>query len=434
MREDKLSDQIQPVRGMNDVLPAEIGAWQTIETAAREVLEAYGFQEIRVPLVERTELFKRAIGEYTDVVEKEMYTFVDQGGESLTLRPEGTAGVMRALISNGMLRGQRHKLWCAGAMFRHERPQKGRYRQFHQVSVEAVGFNGPDVDVELIALAARLWRRLRITRVRLEINSLGTPQSRRAYREQLVEYLQAHYEQLDADSRRRLQGNPLRVLDSKNPEMRALIEAAPVLTDHLDPQSQAHFEALCAGLEALGIPFRINPRLVRGLDYYSRTVFEWITDALGAQDAVCSGGRYDGLIGQLGGEATPGIGFAMGIERLVALMSQDAAPAPAPSADVYIVVNGERAAAYGLELAERLRDALPDRRFELNLGGGNFKAQFRRADRSGAALALILGDDELARGVGALKPLRQEAGQSESPLPDLAAAIETALAAAAVHT
>jgi histidyl-tRNA synthetase len=434
MLEDKLSDQIQPVRGMNDVLPAEIGAWQAIETAAREVLEAYGFQEIRVPLVERTELFKRAIGEYTDVVEKEMYTFVDQGGESLTLRPEGTAGVMRALISNGMLRGQRHKLWCAGAMFRHERPQKGRYRQFHQVSVEAVGFSGPDVDVELIALAARLWRRLGITRVRLEINSLGTPESRRAYRETLVEYLQAHHEQLDADSRRRLQGNPLRVLDSKNPEMRALIDAAPVLTDHLDPQSQAHFQALCAGLETLGIPFRINPRLVRGLDYYSRTVFEWITDALGAQDAVCSGGRYDGLIGQLGGEATPGIGFAMGIERLVALMSQDGAPAPAPSADVYIVVNGERATAYGLELAERLRDTLPGRRFELNLGGGNFKAQFRRADRSGAALALILGDDELARGVAALKPLRREAGQSESPLPDLAAAIETALAAAAVHT
>ena len=419
---------------MNDVLPAEIGPWQTIETAAREVLGAYGFQEIRVPLVERTELFKRAIGEYTDVVEKEMYTFVDQGGESLTLRPEGTAGVMRALISNGLLRGQRHKLWCAGAMFRHERPQKGRYRQFHQVSVEAVGFNGPDVDVELIALAARLWRRLGISRVRLEINSLGTPEARRAYREKLVEYLQAHYEQLDEDSRRRLQGNPLRVLDSKNPEMRALIEAAPVLTDHLDPQSQAHFQALCTGLETLGIPFRINPRLVRGLDYYSRTVFEWITDALGAQDAVCSGGRYDGLIGQLGGEATPGIGFAMGIERLVALMNLEGAPAPLPSADVYIVVNGERAAAFGLELAERLRDALPGRRFELNLGGGNFKAQFRRADRSGAALALILGDDELARGVAALKPLRREAGQSESPLPELAAAIETALAAAAAQT
>ena len=429
-----MSEQIQAVRGMNDVLPAEIGAWQRIESAARDLLAAYGYQEIRVPIVERTDLFKRAIGEYTDVVEKEMYTFVDQGGESLTLRPEGTAGVMRAVISNGMLRGQRHKLWCAGAMFRHERPQKGRYRQFHQVSVEAVGFAGPDVDVELIALAARLWRRLGITRVRLEINSLGTPESRRAYREKLIEYLQAHHAQLDADSRRRLEGNPLRVLDSKNPEMRALIDAAPVLTDHLDPESQAHFRALCAGLEALGIPFRVNPRLVRGLDYYSRTVFEWITDALGAQDAVCSGGRYDGLIGQLGGESTPGIGFAMGIERLVALMTQDG-PLPAPpSADVYIVVNGERAAVFGLELAERLRDALPARRFELNLGGGNFKTQFRRADRSGAALALILGDDELARGVAALKPLRRDAGQSESPLPGLAAAIETALAAAAVQS
>ena len=434
MREDKLSDQIQPVRGMNDVLPAEIGAWQTIETAAREVLEAYGFQEIRVPLVERTELFKRAIGEYTDVVEKEMYTFTDQGGESLTLRPEGTAGVMRALISNGMLRGQRHKLWCAGPMFRHERPQKGRYRQFHQISVEAVGFPGPDVDVELIALAARLWRRLGIARVRLEINSLGTAEARRAYRERLVDYLRAHHEQLDADSRRRLQGNPLRVLDSKNPEMRALIDAAPVLTDHLDAESRVHFHAVCAALEALGIPFRVNPRLVRGLDYYSRTVFEWITDALGAQDAVCSGGRYDGLISQLGGESTPGIGFAMGIERLVALLTQAGQPAAPPAADVYIVVSGERASAFGLELVEQLRDALPGRRFELNLGGGNFKAQFRRADRSGAALALILGDDELARGVAALKPLRRDAGQSESPLPDLAAAIETALAATAVHT
>ncbi len=429
-----MTEQIQPVRGMNDVLPGEIIAWQTIERAARELLGDYGYQEIRVPVLERTELFKRAIGEYTDVVEKEMYTFTDQGGESLTLRPEGTAGVMRALISNGMLRGQRHKLWCAGPMFRHERPQKGRYRQFHQISVEAVGFPGPDVDVELIALAARLWRRLGIARVRLEINSLGTPEARRAYREKLVEYLRAHHGQLDADSRRRLEGNPLRVLDSKNPEMRALIDAAPVLTDHLDPESQAHFQALCAALEALGIPFRVNPRLVRGLDYYSRTVFEWITDALGAQDAVCSGGRYDGLISQLGGESTPGIGFAMGIERLVALLTQAGPPAASPAADVYIVVSGERASAFGLELAEQLRDALPGRRFELNLGGGNFKAQFRRADRSGAALALILGDDELARGVAALKPLRRDAGQSESPLPDLAAAIETALAATAVHT
>ncbi len=428
-----MTEQIQPVRGMNDVLPAEIAAWHIIETAAREVLGTYGYQEMRVPLVERTELFQRAIGEYTDVVEKEMYTFIDQGGESLTLRPEGTAGVMRALISNGMLRGQRHKLWCTGPMFRHERPQKGRYRQFHQVSVEAVGFPGPDIDIELIALTARLWKRLGITRVRLELNSLGTPQARRAYREKLVEYLRAHHGELDADSRRRLEGNPLRVLDSKNPEMRALIEAAPVLTDHLDPQSQQHFQTLCAALESLGIPFRVNPRLVRGLDYYSRTVFEWITDALGAQDAVCSGGRYDGLIGQLGGESTPGIGFAMGIERLVALLTQAGAPAAEPTADVYLVVSGERASAYGLELAERLRDALPGRRVELNLGGGNFKAQFRRADRSGAVLAVILGDDELARGVAALKPLRHDAGQSESPLPDLAAAIQTALATA-VHT
>ncbi len=425
-----MSEQIQPVRGMNDVLPAEITAWQRLESTARQLLAEYGYQEIRVPMVERTELFQRAIGEYTDVVEKEMYTFVDQGGDSLTLRPEGTAGVMRALISNGLLRGQRHKLWCDGPMFRHERPQKGRYRQFHQIDVEAVGFAGPDVDVELIALTARLWRRLGIERVRLQINSLGTPEARRIYREKLVEYLRAHHDQLDADSRRRLEGNPLRVLDSKNPEMRALIEAAPVLTDHLDGESREHFAALCAALEALGIPFSVNPRLVRGLDYYSRTVFEWITDALGAQDAVCSGGRYDGLIAQLGGEPTPGIGFAMGIERLVALMTQaGAVPAPA-AADVFVVVNGERAAAYGLQLVERLRDALPGRRFELNLGGGNFKAQFRRADRSGAALAVILGDDELARGVAALKPLRRDAGQSESPLPDLAAAIQSALATA----
>ena len=429
-----MSEQIQPVRGMNDVLPAEVTAWQRLEAVTGELLAAYGYEEIRVPVVERTELFQRAIGEYTDVVEKEMYTFVDQGGESLTLRPEGTAGVMRALISNGMLRGARHKLWCIGPMFRHERPQKGRYRQFHQVSVEAVGFAGPDVDVELIALAARLWRRLGITRVRLEINSLGTPETRRMYRAKLVEYLRAHQGQLDADSRRRLEGNPLRVLDSKNPEMRALIEAAPVLTDHLDPESREHFQAVCQALQGLGIPFRVNPRLVRGLDYYSRTVFEWITDALGAQDAVCSGGRYDGLIGQLGGESTPGIGFAMGIERLVALLTQAGQQPRPPGADVYIVVNGVRASAFGLELAERLRDALPGRRFELNLGGGNFKTQFRRADRSGAALALILGDDELARGVAALKPLRRDAGQSESPLPELAAAIETALAAPAVQT
>jgi len=429
-----LTEQIQPVRGMNDVLPEEMAIWQAIETSARELLSGYGYREIRVPVVERTELFRRAIGEHTDVVAKEMYTFVDQGGESLTLRPEGTAGVMRAILSNGMLRGQRHKLWCAGPMFRHERPQKGRYRQFHQISVEAVGFGGPDIDVELIALCARLWRRLGLQRVRLEINSLGTAESRRLYRDRLVEYLRAHRDQLDADSQRRLDGNPLRVLDSKNPQMRALIDAAPVLTEHLDAESREHFQAVCRALEALGIPFRVNPRLVRGLDYYSRTVFEWITDALGAQDAVCSGGRYDGLIAQLGGEPTPGIGFAMGLERLVALLTQSG-PIAAPAAvDVYIVTSGPRAEAFGLEMVERLRDALPNRRFELNLGGGNFKTQFRRADRSGALLAVILGDDELERGVAALKPLRRETGQSESPLSALAAAIDTALAAAAAQT
>jgi histidyl-tRNA synthetase len=419
---------------MNDVLPVEMAAWHAIETGARELLSGYGYQEIRVPVVERTELFKRAIGEHTDVVEKEMYTFVDQGGESLTLRPEGTAGVMRALICNGMLRGQRHKLWCAGPMFRHERPQKGRYRQFHQISVEAVGYVGPDVDVELIALCARLWRRLGLQGVRLEINSLGSAEARRAYRERLVAYLQAHHEQLDTDSRRRLQSNPLRVLDSKNPQMRALIDAAPLLTEHLDPQSHEHFQSVCATLEGLGIAFRVNPRLVRGLDYYSRTVFEWITDALGAQDAVCSGGRYDGLIAQLGGEPTPGIGFAMGVERLVALLTQGGACAAPSTADVYIVVSGPRASDFALGLVERLRDELPGRRFELNLGGGNLKTQFRRADRSGAALAVILGDDELQRGVAALKPLRREAGQSESPLSALAAAIESALAVAAAQT
>ncbi len=419
---------------MNDVLPAQMAAWHAIETAARELLSGYGYQEIRVPVVERTELFKRAIGEHTDVVEKEMYTFVDQGGESLTLRPEGTAGVMRALISNGMLRGQRHKLWCAGPMFRHERPQKGRYRQFHQISVEAVGYVGPDVDIELIALCARLWRRLGLQRVRLEINSLGSAEARRAYRERLVQYLHAHHEQLDADSQRRLQANPLRVLDSKNPQMRALIDAAPLLTEHLDPQSHEHFQGVCTALEELGIAFQVNPRLVRGLDYYSRTVFEWITDALGAQDAVCSGGRYDGLIEQLGGESTPGIGFAMGIERLAALLTQGG-PCAAPSTtDVYIIVSGSHASRFGLGLVERLRDELPGRRFELNLGGGNFKAQFRRADRSGAVLAVILGDDELQRGVAALKPLRREAGQTESPLSTLTAAIESALAVAAAQT
>ena len=425
-----MAEQIQPVRGMNDVLPEQIGAWQHLEGSVRALLTEYGFQEIRTPVVENTALFKRAIGEFTDVVEKEMYTFTDQGGESLTLRPEATAGVMRAMISNGMLRGARHKLWTIGPMFRHEKPQKGRYRQFYQVNVEAIGFAGPDADVELIAMTARLWRRLGIERVKLNINSLGTPDSRRVYRAKLVDYFQGHEARLDSDSKRRLEGNPLRILDSKNPEMQEIVAAAPVLTDYLDPESREHFDTLCNSLQDIGVAYEVNPRLVRGLDYYTRTVFEWITDALGAQDAVCSGGRYDGLISQLGGDPTPGVGFAMGIERAVELLVQaQGAPAPA-TADVYVVVSGPRAAAAGPGIVERLRDQLPRVRFELNLGGGNFKAQFRRADRSGAALALIVGDDELARGTVGVKPLRQEAGQTECPIAELAAGVTAALEAA----
>ncbi|MEZ5486020.1 MAG: histidine--tRNA ligase [Steroidobacteraceae bacterium] len=409
--------QIQPIRGMNDVLPAQITSWQWLEATARELLAAYGYEEIRVPVVEQTQLFKRAIGEFTDVVEKEMYSFVDQGKEQLTLRPEATAGIVRAAISNGLLRGARHRLWLTGPMFRHEKPQKGRFRQFHQIDVEAIGFDGPDIDAELIALSARLWRRLGIGRVSLNINSLGTSESRREYRELLVAYFRAHHAKLDEDSRRRLEGNPLRILDSKNPEMQAIVAGAPLLTDHLDPESRAHFAELCAMLRDLDIPFTINPRLVRGLDYYSRTVFEWITDALGSQDAVCSGGRYDGLITQLGGDATPAIGFALGIERVVALIEQAGTAPPSRAADIYLVAVGEAPLRAALKLAEALREALPGRRIELNVGGGNFKAQFRRADRSGAQLAVVLGADELARGVAQLKPLRDAAAaQSEVAL------------------
>jgi len=402
---------LQPVKGMNDVLPTEVARWQWLESVARDILGAHAYDEMRVPVVEQTDLFKRAIGEFTDVVEKEMYSFEDKGGERLTLRPEATAGMVRAMISNGMLRGARHKVWCIGPMFRHEKPQKGRFRQFHQIDVEAVGFAGPDIDAELIALSASFWRRLGIDRVRLQINSLGTPESRRAYRETLTRYLRDHYTKLDADSQRRLEGNPLRILDSKNPDMQSIIAGAPLLPEHLDAESHQHFDALRGMLDSLGIAYEVNPRLVRGLDYYSRTVFEWITDALGAQDAVCSGGRYDGLITQLGGEATPAIGFAMGVERVVALIEQAGTAPVARTSDVYIVVQGESSIGVAMRLADDLRRASEGRRVELNLGGGNFKAQFRRADRSGAPLAIVLGEDELARGVVQLKPLREGAGE-----------------------
>jgi histidyl-tRNA synthetase len=415
-----MTKQLQAVRGMNDVLPAQIGAWQYLERELSGLLRDYGYEELRVPIVEPTELFKRSIGEHTDIVEKEMYTFQDTGGDSLTLRPEATAGVVRAVIANGLLRGARLKLWTCGPMFRHERPQQGRYRQFNQFSVEAIGFPGPDVDAELIALGTRLWRRLGITRVRLLLNSLGSAASRQQYRGALQRYFQDHHAALDADSRRRLEGNPLRILDSKAPSMQALIQGAPLLSDHLDAPSREHFAGLCSLLEALNIPYTINPRLVRGLDYYTHTVFEWVTDALGAQDAICSGGRYDGLIEQLGGEATPAVGFALGVERVVDLIGQAGTlPATRPPA-VFVIASGAAAGVAAMQVAEQLREAFPGQGVQLHLGSGNFKAQFRRADRSGACLAVILGDAELGRGVVSVKPLRREAGQSECSLADLA--------------
>jgi len=419
-----MSRNIPPVTGMKDVLSADIGLWQHVERSARAVMDAYGYEEIRVPVVEHTELFKRAIGEYTDVVEKEMYTFTDQGGDSLTLRPEATAGIVRAAISNGLLRGARLKLWCQGPMFRHEKPQKGRFRQFNQIDLEAIGFAGPDVDVEIIALTARLWKLLGLTRIKLQINSLGTPESRKAYRELLQAYFRQHLDALDDDGKRRLEGNPLRILDSKHPPTQEIVRNAPVLSEHLDPESQAHFAELRAGLDALGIAYTVNPRLVRGLDYYSRTVFEWITDALGSQDAVCSGGRYDGLIAQMGGEATPAIGFAMGVERVVELVRLAGVALPASTPDVFVMAQGEAAQRSALALAERLRDQMPGHGIVVHCGSAKFKTQFRRADESGARLALIVGDDELARGVVALKPLRgAETTQTEYPVGDVGARV-----------
>ena len=420
-----MSRNIPPVTGMKDVLAAEIGAWQHVERTMAEVLAAYGYEELRVPVVEHTQLFKRAIGEFTDVVEKEMYTFTDAGGDSLTLRPEATAGIVRAVISNGLLRGARLKVWTQGPMFRHEKPQKGRYRQFTQIDVEAIGFAGPDVDVELVALTARLWKLLGITRVKLVINSLGTAESRKAYRTLLQDYFRRNLDALDDDGKRRLEGNPLRILDSKYPPTQAIVAQAPVLTDHLDEESKLHFAELRAGLDALGIPYTVNPRLVRGLDYYSRTVFEWITDALGSQDAICSGGRYDGLIAQMGGDATPAIGFAMGVERVVEL-TRLAGQLPAPTVpDVFVMAQGEAAQRTALRLAEQLRDAFPGRGIVVHCGSAKFKTQFRRADESGARVALIIGDDELARGVIALKPLRgAESTQVEYPVAELTARVE----------
>ncbi|HAO25479.1 MAG TPA: histidine--tRNA ligase [Methylophaga sp.] len=391
-----MAEIIRSVRGMNDILPEMTPYWQSVETSLKKVLDGYGYQEIRLPILEKTELFKRSIGEVTDIVEKEMYTFDDRNGDSLTLRPEGTAGCVRAAMEHGMFQ-QQQRLWYMGPMFRHERPQKGRYRQFHQLGVEAYGFSGPDIDAEMILLTARLWKTLGLKDISLQINSLGSTDARLNYREKLVEYYQDNYSQLDEDSQRRLVSNPLRILDSKNPAMQALNDAAPKLIDYLDAESAGHFEQLCTTLRAAGIAFEINSRLVRGLDYYGKTVFEWVTDQLGAQGTVCAGGRYDGLIEQLGGKESTAIGFAIGLERLIALLEAGGALPETVSPDVYLVAVGEAAAAQSLLLAESLRDQLPQLRLISHCGGGSFKSQFKRADRSGARWTLILGEEEMAQ-------------------------------------
>ncbi len=405
---------------MNDILPEVSGTWSYLESVVREIVESYGYSEIRLPLLEYTDLFKRSIGEVTDIVEKEMYTFPDRNGESLTLRPEATAGMVRAGMTNGLLHNQRQKLWTSGPMFRYEKPQQGRYRQFHQFDVEALGYDGPDVDAELIIMSARMWQRLGIERIKLEINSLGVPESRQRYRQALVEYFSDVKNQLDEDSIRRLEQNPLRILDSKNPDLQDIVEAAPVMLDYLDDTSAEHFAGLRVLLDAAGIEYTVNPRLVRGLDYYSRTVFEWVTDALGSQGAVCSGGRYDGLVEKLGGRPTPAIGWAMGIERFVALFEACGGKAPSQAADVYLAAVGDGTLQRAFTLAEELRDRIPGIRVAMNLGGGSFKSQLKRADKSEARYALVLGEQELSEGRIGLKPLRSDEEQTSVALDDLA--------------
>jgi len=400
------SKQIQAVRGMNDVLPDDAHLWEFFEDTVRAWLRGYGYRGIRLPILERTELFVRSIGSATDIVEKEMYTFVDHlNQENLTLRPEGTASCVRAAIEHNLLYGGAQRLWYWGPMFRHERPQKGRYRQFHQVGVEGLGYAGPDIDAEQITMCWRLWRKLAIDAVRLEINSLGSSEARARYRARLVRYLETHHDRLDEDSRRRLHTNPLRVLDSKHPQVQEVVRDAPRMIDDLDEPSMRHFEALQASLRAAGVTYEINPRLVRGLDYYNGTVFEWVTDRLGAQGTVCAGGRYDGLVEQIGGKPTPACGFAMGVERLLALMQSGAGLAAARAPDAYLVHQGELADRFAERAAEHLRDA--DLAVVLHCGGGSFKSQMKRADASGARFALIIGDDEASAGEISLKPLRE---------------------------
>jgi histidyl-tRNA synthetase len=415
--------KIQSIRGMHDILPGETRLWQFVEETAKSVFDSFGYQQIRTPVMEQSALFHRAIGEVTDIVEKEMYSFDDRNGDSLTLRPEGTAGVVRACIEHGLLHNQRQRLWYQGAMFRHERPQKGRYRQFHQMGVEAFGMQGPDIDLEILLMTARLWRQLGIDGAELQLNTLGTPQERATYRQHLVDYLSLHRENLDEDSKRRLSSNPMRVLDSKNPEVQQVVSDAPLLTEYLGEESRRHFEQICKGLREAGIDYTVNPRLVRGLDYYVLTVFEWVSDRLGAQGTICAGGRYDGLVEQLGGRPTPAIGFAMGLERVVSLLEESSAANMGKLADFYFVASGETEIKAQL-IANKLRRDMASVRILANCGGGSFKSQFKKADRSGAGFALILGEEELQRGVVGVKSLREERAQKEVLLDDLSNYLE----------
>jgi histidyl-tRNA synthetase len=403
-----VAKQIQAIRGMNDILPTQSPLWQKVEAVLRSTVSAYGYSEIRTPIVESTDLFKRSIGEVTDIVEKEMYTFEDRNGDSLTLRPEGTASTVRAGNEHGLLYNQEQRLWYMGPMFRHERPQKGRYRQFHQFGVEVYGIGSADIDAEVLMLSARLWETLGISEhVTLELNTLGDPSERAAYREALIAFLEQHKDKLDEESQRRMYANPLRVLDSKNAQVQALLADAPALMDYLGDETKTHFSTLCELLDAVGIQYRVNPRLVRGLDYYNRTVFEWVTSSLGSQGTVLAGGRYDGLVGQLGGKDTPAVGFAMGLERIVLLLetlelNQDIAP----EVDVYVTAMGENCLVEAFKVAQTLRQALPKLKVMSHCGGGNFKKQMKRADKSGAAYAIIIGETEIANNQVAIKPLR----------------------------
>ena len=403
------------IRGMNDLLPETLGTWRYLESKIIQIVESYGFDEIRLPIMERTELFKRSIGEDTDIVEKEMYTFDDRNQESITLRPEATASMVRAGITNGLLHNQKQKMWTMGPMFRYEKPQKGRYRQFYQFNIEAMGYAGPDIDAELIILCARMWKVLRIKNLSLKINSLGNKNTRAKYREDLINYFSDNLDNLDENSKNRLHSNPLRILDSKNPEMKKLIDEAPILLDYLDTESEEHFNKLKNILSDAGIDFQVNPKLVRGLDYYNRTVFEWETDVLGSQGAVCSGGRYDDLIEKIGGKSTPAIGWAMGMERLVSLYEYSNEKINKISPHIYIAIDGDEAQKKAFQISEELRELNPKIRIQLNMGGGSFKSQLKRADKSNSNYAIIIGLDELKNDYLSLKSLRRNQEQVKIP-------------------